>query len=362
MGAKRRNAALRHRDFVRLFAAQCASVPGTYAAHVGLAVYAWEATGSATWVAAVTFGRFLPALLASPYAGVLAEHVERVRLLVVSDLLMALWQALIVVVVLADGPVLLVVVLAAVNSVTGSAYRPALAALTPLLVGERDLVSAGAMTAALRSIVLVIGSAVGGLVAVMASPAWVVVANGLSFLVSAVLVASIRSAPALRRVDRVSAEVQAELGPRVAVLGSTGLLAEAAPAALQRLAAGANEVGLAPGEVLMTAGEPADALHVLLEGRLSVHGPAGEVLPAVRDGVVGEIGLLAGVPRTATVTAAEPSRLLRVEGREFVDSSSVTPAAPTLLAGATDRLARTHPAHTGIPGSRGGRRPGPGHR
>jgi MFS family permease len=555
MGANRRNPALRHRDFARLFAAQCVSVPGTYAAHVGLAVYAWEATGSATWVAAVTFGRFLPALLASPYAGVLAEHVERVRLLVVSDLLMALWQALIVVVVLADGPVLLVVVLAALNSVSGSAYRPAMAALVPQLVGERDLVAAGALTAALQSIVLVIGPAIGGLVAVLASPAWVFVGNGLSFLVSAVLVASIRvhsrptdvlgegplaqlrtgaralfsgggplaltglyaldsllygadtvllvliseqwlgtgavgysyllaglgiggvfaaatarrasgrstvtavvvaasmlstlpsivllvvphplvafgvelvrgagavvvevlavvclqrtlaprlisrafgmffavgmlakslgalgaaplvdglglagavvvvslvpamlvlaAVPALRRVDRVSAEVQADLGPRVAVLRSTGLLAEAAPATLQRLAAGANEVELAPGEVLMSAGEAADALYVVLEGRLSVHGPAGEVLPEVRDGVVGEIGLLAGVPRTATVTAVEPSRLLRVDGHEFVDSLSVTPAAPTLLAGATDRMARTHPAHPGVPGSRGGRR------
>ncbi|HEU4489672.1 MAG TPA: hypothetical protein VFR74_02275 [Jiangellales bacterium] len=65
--------------------------------------------------------------------------MERVRLLVLSDLLMALWQALIVVVV------------------------------------------------------LVIGPAIGGLVAVLASPAWVFVANGVSFLVSAVLVASIRA-------------------------------------------------------------------------------------------------------------------------------------------------------------------------
>jgi len=102
--------------------------------------------------------------------------------------------------------------------------------------------------------------------------------------------------PSLRRVDRVSAQVQADLGPRVAVLGSTGLLTEAAPATLQRLAAGANDVELAPGEVLMSAGEAADALYVVLEGRLSVHGPAGDALPEVRDGVVGEIGLLAGVP------------------------------------------------------------------
>jgi len=161
--------------------------------------------------------------------------------------------------------------------------------------------------------------------------------------------------PSLRRVDRVSAEVQADLGPRVAVLGSTGLLAEAAPATLQRLAAGASEVGLAPGEVLMSAGEAADALYVVPEGRLSVHGPAGEALPEVLDGVVGEMGLLAGVPRTATVTAVGTSRLLRVDGHEFVDSLSVTPGRPH-PARRRERPARPdHPAHPGIPGSRGGR-------
>jgi hypothetical protein len=69
-------------------------------------------------------------------------------------------------------------------------------------------------------------------------------------------------------------------------------------------------------------------------------------------GLVDEIGLLAGVPRTATVTALEPSRLLQVDGHEFVDSLSLTPAAPTLLAGATDRLAGPTPRTQASPARR----------
>src|SRR5687767_6659680 len=78
--------ALRHTDLRLLFAALTVSVIGSWAYNVAIAVYVYDVTGSAAWVGAVAIGRFVPALLFSAYAGVLAERFERVRVMLVSDI------------------------------------------------------------------------------------------------------------------------------------------------------------------------------------------------------------------------------------------------------------------------------------
>ena len=77
---------LRHRDFRLLMGATAVSVACSWAYNVALTVWIFEETGSAAWVGAATIGRFLPALLFSAYAGVIAERFERVRLMVILDL------------------------------------------------------------------------------------------------------------------------------------------------------------------------------------------------------------------------------------------------------------------------------------
>lgn len=72
------------------------------------------------------------------------------------------------------------------------------------------------------------------------------------------------------------------------------------------------------GEALMRQGEGADAMHVILSGRVRVERTApGERAPVVlaelgANDVVGEVGVLDGGPRTATVTALEETRTLEL--------------------------------------------------
>jgi CRP-like cAMP-binding protein len=58
----------------------------------------------------------------------------------------------------------------------------------------------------------------------------------------------------------------------------------------------------------------------------------------------GEIGLLQGIPRTATVTATEPARLWRISGEDFLAALTETPLSASATAGLTMRLKRTHPS------------------
>jgi CRP-like cAMP-binding protein len=100
---------------------------------------------------------------------------------------------------------------------------------------------------------------------------------------------------------------------------------------------------------VVTQGEEADAFYVIEDGGMAVssHGEAEveRALPALGPGdYFGEIGLLEQMPRTATVTADRPSKVLRVTGEDFLDALSSDAASPALLEGARTRLARTHPA------------------
>lgn len=78
---------------------------------------------------------------------------------------------------------------------------------------------------------------------------------------------------------------------------------------------------LQSGSVLFHEGDAADSLYVLVTGRLrvSVHTPSGEdeVAELGRGEVVGEMALLTGSPRSATVTAIRDSRLIRLSRSAF---------------------------------------------
>jgi MFS family permease len=156
--------------------------------------------------------------------------------------------------------------------------------------------------------------------------------------------------PILVALDREAAARLAELAPRIAVLERLSIFAAAGRTVLERLAGAAEEVDMPPGVAVVREGDPADAIFVLVDGRVEVtsRGEAkGEpaVLREMRPGTYfGEIGVLEGIPRTATVTTLEPTHLLRIEGDAFLAAVTAGPAPTTLLEDARSRLARTHPS------------------
>jgi MFS family permease len=152
--------------------------------------------------------------------------------------------------------------------------------------------------------------------------------------------------PALLRADRTSAAVAQRLRPRVQLLARLDLLEGADRRTLERLAAAAQEIVMPPGEVVIREGDEADALWILARGELSVSvtgdGPGPRALAVVTaPGYVGELGLLHGIPRTATVRTSEESVLLRIGGPDFLDALEAGRASPSLLAVAGIRMART---------------------
>ena len=58
-------------------------------------------------------------------------------------------------------------------------------------------------------------------------------------------------------------------------------------------------------------------------------------------GYVGELGLLHGIPRTATVRTRQECTLLRIDGQEFLSALQASRPSASLLSIAGTRMART---------------------
>jgi CRP-like cAMP-binding protein len=86
---------------------------------------------------------------------------------------------------------------------------------------------------------------------------------------------------------------------------------------LEQIAVLADEIDLPRGKELTKEGEPGREFFVLVTGTANVH-RKGRKVNEMRDGdFFGEIALLSGAPRTATVTATSPVRALVVTDRDF---------------------------------------------
>jgi CRP-like cAMP-binding protein len=78
-----------------------------------------------------------------------------------------------------------------------------------------------------------------------------------------------------------------------------------------------NPVRLSPDQILFKAGEPGDAMYVVLEGALDIVLDGRVLETSTRGHIIGEMALIDQSPRSATVIAREPSALVRLDSPRF---------------------------------------------
>jgi len=106
-------------------------------------------------------------------------------------------------------------------------------------------------------------------------------------------------------------------------------------AVLEQLAGGLQEVTYPKGTAIIRQGDPGDAFYVLIDGTVQVDRDGAHVADMGAGDSFGEVALISGEPRNATVSAAEDCRAYRLECASFLTAVTGNPYSKA----AADRIA-----------------------
>jgi CRP-like cAMP-binding protein len=124
--------------------------------------------------------------------------------------------------------------------------------------------------------------------------------------------------------------------PRTAPIGASPLFSDFSHEELLAVIRGLQLLSFEAGDIIITQGEPGDSLFVLTTGvaKAFVREPSGHhvfVRRMSEGAFFGEISILTGEPRTATVTAATACELLELQRSQLEEITRTHPRVSDVL-------------------------------
>ena len=225
---------IRHERRARVFFAVFAqSALGTGAAYVALLLVAYERTGSTWAISLVLLADLMPAMLLGPVFGAAADRWSRKSCAIVADVVRAVAFTGLAVV----GGFEATVAFALLAGAGTGLFKPATLAALPSLVREHRMAPATALYGALDDLGLAVGPAIAAGILAIGSAETVLLLNGATFALSALVLAGLRFGDAPAREERPAAPpsllTEAREGLRVIpTIGGLGPVLFASAAAL----------------------------------------------------------------------------------------------------------------------------------
>jgi MFS family permease len=356
-----------------LFGSQVLSILGDRVTSIALPFAVLAVGGGVGDVALTSAAQFLPFVVLALPAGVWADRLDRKRILIVSDLVRMVTQAVAAVLLLTGtAHVVHLVVLAAVFGAADAFFAPAFSGLLPSTVSPGNIQPANALRGLTFSLGNVVGPVVAGLlIAYAGGPGSALVLDAVSFAVSVALLVPLRPAvvrDVLAAEDPVATttsfgsalrEGWGEVRSRPWVLGFLGgfsvyhavtlpAIFVVGPVLMDQHYAGARSwalivglfgVGNILGDLLLLAWRPRHALRVaalMLIGASCQAAVIGSHLP---DWGIGLLELLTGICVTGMFTLWETSlgehipahALSRVSSYDYLSTTGVIPLGNLLV-------------------------------
>jgi MFS family permease len=176
--------ALRHRNFRLFTAGQSLSLVGTWMQQVAVSWLVYRMTGSAFLLGLVGFVSQFPNFVLAPLAGVLADRIDKRRIVLVTQTVMMVAASILAAMVLTDRvTVVWVLVLMGVQGAAQGFDIPARQSFLVEMVGDReDLPNAIALNSSMFNAARLVGPAIAGLVIAAVGEGICMLLNAISFL------------------------------------------------------------------------------------------------------------------------------------------------------------------------------------
>jgi Na+/melibiose symporter-like transporter len=199
-----------NRDLRLLLAAGLISMTGDWVLSVGLVYTVYDVTGSTLASAGALLAAFVPQVVTGLFAGVFVDGWSRARTMVLGNLLLAV-GLLPLLLVDGAGRIWMVYAVLAATSVIEVFVATADSAMLPLLVEEEGRLTANALNGQVAQVARLVGGSVGGVVAAVGGLGAVVLVDGATFLLAALLVQLIRTSTKAAPAEVEDSEVTGRL-------------------------------------------------------------------------------------------------------------------------------------------------------
>jgi Bacterial protein of unknown function (DUF894). len=184
----------RYPDLRRLVLARMISVTGDMMVPIALAFAVLRATGSASALGLVLASRAVPSIIFMLFGGAVGDIFPRRRVMFWSQFIAAVSQIMLGVVFLLPNPSLfLICIFCALRGVTSSFFNPSSTAAISYSSDANSRQVAFSLFSMIGSVAEVLGPVIAGALIAFLSPGWLLVIDGTTFLISAMLIARCRS-------------------------------------------------------------------------------------------------------------------------------------------------------------------------
>jgi MFS family permease len=198
--------AFAHRNYRVYVAGNSVSLIGWWLQRVAVGWLAWTLTHSGAWLGLVSLADFLPVLVLSPFAGVLADRRDRVRIIRLTQLCGCAQAGLLAILVYTGAiSIHLLFGLVLALGIASSLAQPARLALIPTLVDRDSLASALAINSVLFNAARFIGPAIAGILIADVGIEAAFVANALGYIAFQISLYKLRDLPPIPPMPRQNA-------------------------------------------------------------------------------------------------------------------------------------------------------------
>ena len=181
--ARRTFSSLSNPNYRKYFFGQTTSLVGTWMQTTAQSWLVFTLTHSATAIGWVVALQTLPVLLLGPYGGVVADRVDKRRLMVILQSLMGLQAAALAALSLTHRVTFVdVCVLAVILGLNNAFENPSRQSFILEMVGPKDLRNAVSLNSTMNNVARVVGPAAAGILIAAVGEGWCFALNALSFV------------------------------------------------------------------------------------------------------------------------------------------------------------------------------------